>query len=134
MSFFSTKTDIEDESAGILYILYIRLEDGTEVQKIGVTQRPKIQERVVEILASFFMSFRYFPYCYPKRFKTTSDVYKKEAMMHTYYKEYSHEFEKRFGGSTEFFTIEDLDDLLSVYARVLDGEDVNVPQDNDNGG
>ena len=126
MSFFSVEKDIEDESAGILYLLYFKLDDDTHLVKIGITQRPKIQDRVCEILSSFFMSYRYFPYCYPKRFKKTSEVFKKEAMMHEYYKECNYKFDKKFGGYSEFFLVKDLEELLELYQKVLDGEDVNV--------
>ena len=121
MAFLSVNKDIDDESAGILYILVFRLDDGTEVYKIGVTKR-KIQERVVEILASFWISFRYFPYCYPKRFKKTSDVYKKETEMHQLLDEFRFEFDKRFDGSTEFFSGVELDEILDKYEKCLKGK------------
>ena len=125
MSFFKPNLkEVEDESSGILYILYIKIGE-EDVVKIGVTKR-KIEERVVEILSSFFLSYRYFPWCYPKRFKKTTNVYAKESMMHQYYKEYSYKTEKRFGGSTEFFIGIEEEELLRTYDKVINGEDINV--------
>lgn len=124
--FFKADKEVEDASAGLLYLLYTKLNDGTEVVKIGVTQRPKVQDRVCEILSSFFISYRYFCEVYPKRFKKTSEVYKKETMMHRYYKDSKYEFDKRFDGCNEYFVIEDRDKLLELYQDVLDGKDINV--------
>lgn len=125
MAFLKTdKNNVEKEAAGILYILVMEI-DGTAVYKIGVTQR-KIEERVVEILASFFKSYRYFPWTRPKRFKSTSNVYSKEALLHRYYKKYKYTPEHVFGGSSEFFTGIELDELVDVYERCIAGEDLSA--------
>ena len=105
--------------SGILYILIIRLACGKEVYKVGVTQRAKIEDRVSEILTGFWVSYRYFPYCYPKRFKTTEDVYSKEAQMHRQLAEYKYVFEKEFGGHTEFFHEIELDELVQMYEDII---------------
>jgi len=112
----------DDSGSGILYILVMEIEDKT-VYKVGVTQRAKIEDRVCEILASFFKSYRYFPWTRPKRFKKTNDVYEKEAKMHKYLSEYKYEPEKKFGGSTEFFCGIDLDVLVDLYEMMIVGEE-----------
>ncbi len=106
------------DNSGILYVLVVRLDCGTEVYKVGVTKR-KIEERVAEILTSFWLSYRYFPYCYPKRFSTTEEVYSKEAKMHKDLKEYKYTFDKSFGGHTEFVSGIPLDVLLEKYESVI---------------
>ena len=106
------------DNSGILYVLVVRLDCGTEVYKVGVTKR-KIEERVAEILTSFWLSYRYFPYCYPKRFKSTEEVYSKEAKIHKELEEFSYKFDKRFGGHTEFFSGIPLDVLLEKYESVI---------------
>ena len=108
---------------GILYVL-VMIVDEIEVYKIGVTQRPKIEERVCEILTSHFVQYRYFPFCRPKRFSSTTDVYGKEAMMHKYFHDYRYEPEKRFSGSTELFTGVPLQTIVDVYKRCIDGENI----------
>lgn len=110
--------DFVESDSGILYVLIIRLECGKEVYKVGVTKR-KIEERVVEILSSFWISYRYFPYCYPKRFKNTSNVYDKETIMHKELAEYKFNFDKVFGGHTEFFSGIELEKLLEIYENTL---------------
>ena len=112
------KSALSSDDSGILYLLVIKLDCGTEVYKVGVTKR-KVEERVAEILTSFWVSYRYFPYCYPKRFKTTSNVYDKEACMHKDLKDYKYTFDKSFGGHTEFFSGIPLDVLLEKYESVI---------------
>lgn len=114
----STKNTKEDE--GIVYILLIKLED-KDLVKIGVTGRDKVEDRVIEILLSIYKTYRYFPYCYTKRFRKTSDMFEKEAILHRYFKEYNYKTEKVFGGSTEVFDIP-LDDAVAAYEKVLQGE------------
>lgn len=111
------------EDSGIVYLLEIHMEDKVLV-KIGVSSRTDIAVRTGEILASFFQKYRYFPYCRPKRFKKTDEIYKKEAMLHKYFDDRRYKTEYVFGGCTEMFNI-GLDEAVEVYERVLAGEDVN---------
>lgn len=113
----------EFKNEGLLYVLYLWHEEHMIV-KIGVTSR-KIEERVVEILTSYYHRYRVFPKLYPKRFRNTENVYGKEAMLHRYFADKKHEFDKVFSGSTEFFADIDEDELLRVYEDVMDGVDVN---------
>lgn len=115
---FKLTGNIEDQTKGILYILIIRLEDNTEVVKIGVTKR-KIEDRIQEILLSFYTAYRYFPYCYPKRFKTTTDVFGKESILHKEFALSSYTFDKKFGGYTEFFKDLDMDLVLKRYEEII---------------
>lgn len=114
---------LEFKNEGLLYVLYLWHEEQLII-KIGVTSR-KIEERVVEILTSYYHRYRVFPKLYPKRFRNTENVYGKEAMLHRYFAEKKHEFDKVFNGSTEFFIGIDEDELLRVYDDVMDGVDVN---------
>ena len=114
---------LEFKNEGLLYVLYLWHEEQLVV-KIGVTSR-RIEERVVEILTSYYHRYRVFPKLYPKRFRNTENVYGKEAMLHRYFAEKKHEFDKVFSGSTEFFIGIDEDELLRVYEDVMDGVDIN---------
>lgn len=113
----------KDTDRGILYILIVKIGD-IEVYKVGVTSR-KIEDRVCEIATSFFHSYRYFPYIYPKKFTTVDAVYNKEAQMHNLLKEYRYEPKHKFSGSTEFFVGVPLDTVLDLYMKVIKGEDVS---------
>lgn len=114
------------EDQGIVYLLQIDLDEKSVV-KIGITQR-KIEERVVEILTSVFKFYRYFPRCYPKRFTKTSEIFKKEAILHRYFADRQYIPQHAFGGSTELFDIT-LDEAVAAYERVLEGEDINEGKD-----
>ena len=117
---FSISTEeLKKETKGILYVLVMRLDCGKEFYKIGVTQRSKIEERVAEIVTGFFIKYRYFPYCYPKRFKSTEDVYAKEAVLHNKFKEFKYETEYKFGGSTEMFAGLALEEILEAYENII---------------
>ena len=113
----TTKVDKEE---CILYLLEIMVGD-LQVIKIGVTCR-KIEDRVCEILTSFFKSYRYFPYLRPKRFRKTTDVYEKEAKLLEHFKEYKYEPDSRFSGSTELISGVDLDVVVEEYERLLNDE------------
>jgi hypothetical protein len=113
-----TTPDIE-EDIGILYLVHFKLDD-KDLVKIGVTTR-NIEDRVSEILVSIFKKYREFPYCRPKRFRKTSNVYEKEAILHEHFKDYNYIPEKKFGGSTEFFDIP-LDMVVESYENLLEGK------------
>ncbi len=108
---------------GIVYLLELHLE-GKVLVKIGVTSRPKIEDRVCEILVSMFKFYRCFPYIRPKRFKTTTSIYKKEADLHRYFKDRQYALEHKVDGHSELFLIP-LEEAVEVYERVLNGEDIN---------
>lgn len=108
-------------TSGILYLLLFELE-GKSLVKIGVTTRT-IEDRTSEILVGIFKKYREFPYCKPKRFRTTESVYEKEAALHKYFNDYKYKTLHKFGGSTEFFDVP-LDQVVSVYEDLLDGKDI----------
>jgi hypothetical protein len=105
---------------GIVYLLHMDV-DGKRVVKIGVTSRAKIEERVCEILTSYFKSYREFSYCRPKRFGKTTDIYEKEALLHKYFEDRSYESEKKFDGCSEYFDIS-IEEAVDVYEMVVKEE------------
>lgn len=110
------------EDPGMVYLLEVHMEEQVLV-KIGVTQRSKITDRVTEILVGIFNKYRYFPYIYPKRFKSTDRVFAKEAILHNYFNDRRYKTEHVFGGSTEIFNIT-LDEAVYAYEKVLKGEEL----------
>jgi len=110
-------------NSGILYVVLFEM-DGKSLVKIGVTNR-RIEDRVSEILVDIFKKYREFPYCRPKRFRTTDNIYKKEKLLHKYFKEYEYRPKKKFSGSTEFFDVP-LDDVVKVYEDLLNGVDIHT--------
>lgn len=120
MKFVVSNKDKDIQSnAGILYIVCFTME-GKDLVKIGITTR-NIEDRVSEILISIFKKYREFPYCRPKRFKKTTEIFEKEAILHEYFKEHQHKTEKKFSGSTEFFDVP-IDKVVSAYENLLEGK------------
>lgn len=109
--------------AGILYLLHIKLED-KDLVKVGVTCRDKIEDRVEEILRAIFVKYRYYPFCYPKRFRRVESVYDKEAQLHKLLEEYKYKTGYKFSGCTEFFDIP-LDEAVAKYEELLDEDKSN---------
>ena len=107
---------------GILYILSICLED-EDIVKVGVTCRNRVEDRIEEILRSIFKVYRYYPYCYPKRFRTVDNVYEKEARLHKQLEDYKYSVNKAINGYTEFFKV-DLNVVVKMYEDLLN-EDNN---------
>jgi|WetSurMetagenome_2_1015567.scaffolds.fasta_scaffold09758_3 hypothetical protein len=123
MSFFTPNPETIDKVNGMVYVLLIDLEN-TTVVKIGVTARPKIEDRVCEVLKSIYTRYRYFPYTYTKRFTQTTDIYAKEADLHYHFNNVRYTPDKPFDGSTEIFMIKDINYLVDIYARCLAGENI----------
>ena len=112
------------KESGILYVLLVELE-GKSLVKIGVTHR-KIEDRVVEILVSIFSKYRAFPYCRPKRFRRTNDIYKKEKTLHKLFEKHRYKTTKKFSGHTEFFDVP-LEDVVDAYEKLLSGTVDTLP-------
>ena len=108
------------DNSGILYIMRFWLDDRV-IYKIGVTKR-KPEERLMDILLSFYKVYRYVPRCDIKRFTTTDNVYAKESIFHKCLKAYSFSSDKRFSGATELFCGIDEEILLYLYDRCLKGQ------------
>tara|TARA_B110000908_G_scaffold166475_1_gene217679 strand:- start:247 stop:621 length:375 start_codon:yes stop_codon:yes gene_type:complete len=115
----SSKDSLIQSEVGILYLVCFNLE-GKDLVKIGVTTR-KIEDRVSEILVSIFKKYREFPYCRPKRFKKTCDIFEKESVLHEHFKEYRYITKNKFSGSTEFFDVP-LHEVIEAYENLLEGK------------
>ena len=109
------------DTSGILYLLAFTLED-TPLVKIGMTQRPKVEERVCEILTDIWKHYRVFPECYVKRFRKVEDVVQKETNLLKQFSSDSFTPQKVFTGHTELVTTE-LGIVVSAYDLLTDPAD-----------
>jgi len=109
-----TKTTNEN----VVYIMKFVLEDGSTLYKIGVTHYKREVERMLEILKSFFVKYRYTPMCKLMRFKRFTNAYSTEKILHQDLANYKFTFDKPFSGSTEFFTGLDEVDLIAKYDKI----------------
>lgn len=110
---------VDASSDGVLYVLDIDV-DNRPIVKIGVTTR-KVEDRIVEILTSYWKQYRVFPRCYPKRFKKTVKIYTKEQQLLKYFSDRKYESEKKFSGCQELLDVP-LEEVINVYEKVIKEE------------
>lgn len=103
----------EAPTKGLVYVLELQLEEHALV-KIGVTNRPKIEDRVCEILTSIWKKYRIFPQCYIKRFSLFPDPFGIEAKLHKEFEKQRYTTLHKFSGSSEIFLI-DLHTVTALY-------------------
>jgi len=113
---------------GIVYLLELDVQ-GKRVVKVGITTR-RIEDRVCEILTSYFKIHRYFPYCRPKRYRKTDNIYEKEQKILKHFKEYKYVPEVQFQGSSELLDVP-LDVVVDIYEKVLKDQDIGDAYEND---
>jgi hypothetical protein len=107
------------EGYKILYVLLLHIDD-REVVKIGITSN-SIEQRVLGILGSCYTSYRYFPYCKPKRFTQVKDAEDKEALLLEYFSSRRYYPSKSFGGHTEIVDVP-IDEVVEAYDLALQGK------------
>ena len=74
-------------------------------------------------MVSIFKAYREFPYCRPKRFRSTDNIYSKEAILHKYFENDKYTPINSFNGSSEFFDTP-LDTVVQVYENLLEGKEL----------
>lgn len=110
---------------GIVYILKFYLGDTEDdmraVYKIGVAARRirPLETRINEICTDHFMKYRYFPFVRPRKFSKTEYYFEIESHLHKVYKDKRYHSSKPFDGHTEFFQIEDEEELIAYYEKVM---------------
>ena len=118
-----SKGIIKKSKEGRIYVLRVTLSCGTVVHKVGMTHSDRATDRMMEILRSFFSTYRYVPMCELKRDKQIQVPRLVETHLHQILDEWSYTFDKKFGGSTEFFY--DLDEtVLLDYLDNFDYRDL----------
>jgi hypothetical protein len=97
------KRTIERSGGGRLYLLRFALKQGFIVHKIGICYSDRSTDRMMEILRSWFMVYRYVPETYLRLDYSTGVPVLLEKYLHSYFKEYKWEPDKKVQGSTEMF-------------------------------
>jgi len=118
MSKYFTRNDSKvKEPTGRVYLFKIYLDYGCNdvVYKIGITTRDRSDDRFIEVLSGFFKQFRYIPRCVMLRDRPHTNHLAKEKELHERFKEGNVKFNKKFGGSTEFFADIDEEELLESF-------------------
>ena len=99
---------------GRLYLFYIRFND-LDLYKVGITFSDRSTDRLMEVLRDIFNKYRFVPYSRILRDKKVYIPRIVERYMHIELDEYRYTFDKKFDGSTEFFTGLDKEYLLDLY-------------------
>ncbi len=130
MTFFSKDKGLVQKSKyGRLYVFKFTLDNNIVVHKVGMCHSARALDRMMEVLRGFFKAYRYVPRCELRRDKKILIPRLVEKHMHGLLEEWSHTFDKKFDGSTEFFfnldeeaLLEYLDDF--TYNELLVGKTV----------
>jgi hypothetical protein len=129
MGFLDGKADMLDihkQTDNLVYILKVQLSDGQILYKIGVTKDKRHMDRMLEVLKGFFVKYRYIPFTSIKRFRVFPDAYEVERLLHSKYKDLQYCFDKKFCGCTEFFTINDEQELLDFYEELHSNKESHI--------
>jgi len=122
MSFFK-RQDI-----GRLYVLKMVLKDNSVVYKIGMCNSSRSTDRMMEILRSWFMYYRYVPYTELKLDKETTQPVVIEKHIHNILKPRRYTPTHDVEGSTEMF--KDIDEFRVLhYLRSCKDEMFEHPLD-----
>jgi len=113
MAFFSTKTGKvkkPKDGKGRVYVLQFTLWDGTVLHKVGMCHSSRSADRMMEVLTSFHNTYRYVPLCRLRRDREYEVPLLVEKHLHELLDDLKYKFDKKFDGSTEFFS--DLDESI----------------------
>lgn len=124
MAFFKSKGlkgdfTYDENQVGRVYVIRLVTEDGEVVHKIGMTNTPRSADRMMEILRSWFMAFRYVPTARLKLDKETGVPLLLEKHMHELLADLRWNPSKKVDGGTEMFTDVDEEAVLE-YLRNFD--------------
>ena len=88
------------------------------VYKIGKSSAKRSADRLVEVVRSFFMSYRFTPFCKLLRDRECQNGFEIEKNLHRHFKSQQYYFDKKFDGASEFFLCRE-DELLRIYDSLL---------------
>ena len=97
MSFFTR------QGVGRVYVLKLVLPDQTVLHKIGMTNSNRVTDRMMEILRSWFVKYRYVPYCELRKDMECGFPKELEHLLHRIFHRKRWEAPYSTDGSTEMF-------------------------------
>ena len=120
MAFFTRlEEEIEETTAGRVYVIRLVLKDGTVIHKIGMTHSDRSTDRMMEILRSWFMKYRYVPYAELRLDKKTEVPALLEKHMHELLAEWKWIPDQLVDGAQEMFQHLNEEEVLD-YLRNFD--------------
>ena len=124
------KNSLKKDREGRVYVFKLELNECV-VYKVGICGVDRAYKRFFEVLEAFHKVYRYVPKAKMLKFKKFHNARLVEKHLHEELKEYNYRFDKRFNGSTEFFTEIDVDYLLTyieefTYDLLLDCSNIST--------
>lgn len=104
---------------GIVYVLLMVNRYLEKFVKIGVTKHSKVDYRVGQIVNSYFVTNRYYPMVYPKRFQRFQSPFTVEKLIKDHFagKERQFDKDKKFSGYTECYDVP-LSEVVELYDKL----------------
>jgi len=115
---------------GRVYVFELVMEDGTVIYKVGMVNSDsmsRVTDRLMEVLRSFFMQYRYVPTSKIVKAKKYLVPYYVETHLHHLLDDLKYRPDKKYDGYNEMFTGLDVEALTSYmdefeYGELLRGE------------
>ena len=114
----------EKQDLGRVYVLKMELPDETVIHKVGMCKTSRSTDRMMEILRSWFNSYRYVPYTELKLDQETGHPEKLEKHIHNILSENRFIPEHKVSGGTEMFT--GIDEIRLLH-YIRNCENVRLP-------
>ena len=116
---FKLDSSVTDKPVERLYLFYIQFKSGLHVVKIGKSSGKDSLDRMMQIQRDYYQKYRYTFICKIKRDRVVDDVFKYEAELHRFFKDYQYEAKIPFDGSTECFVV-NYEAALDVFEYLLE--------------
>jgi len=104
---------------GRVYVFELVLDNGTIIHKVGMVNSDsmsRVTDRLMEVLRSFFMQYRYVPHSKIVKAKKYLVPYYVETHMHHLLEELKYVPDKKFDGSNELFVNLDIDEFTEYMS------------------
>lgn len=107
---------------GRIYVIRMKLPDGVIVYKIGICNSDRSVDRMMEILRSWFMSYRFVPYAELRLDMQTNYPKELESHIHKILRHKQFTPNMKVSGGTEMFT--DIDEFRVLHYLRTFNEDL----------
>ena len=102
-----------------VYIIKQKLYDTNEyIFKVGKSSGKSSIDRLMQLIRSHFMKYRYTPFATIKRDRATNNAFAIETQLHHEFKQYQYYHDKKVDGANEWFYIRE-DILLRRFDELL---------------
>ncbi|MCP4487718.1 MAG: hypothetical protein GY820_10440 [Gammaproteobacteria bacterium] len=118
---YTSVTFFSRQDKGRIYVLRMDLPDGTSVHKIGMVNTPRSTDRMMELIRSWFVKYRFIPYTELRLDLDTPYPVELESHIHRILDHKRFTPNEKVEGRTEMFT--DLDELRVLqYLKVFNND------------